>query len=47
YDEPLGFGDFLASMFDSGARGLLDNQSNDFEMLVNDKPQTLKSFLMK
>lgn len=47
YDEPKGFGDLLASMYEAGARGLLDQQSNDFEMLVNDKPQTFKSFLMK
>lgn len=46
YDEPKGFGELLASMYEAGARGLLDQQSNDFEMLVKDKPQTFKSFLM-
>ena len=47
YDEPKGFGALLASMYEAGARGLLDQQSNDFENLVNDKPQTFKDFLME
>ena len=47
FKKAKGFGDLLASMYEAGARGLLDQQSNDFEMLVNDKPQTFKSFLMK
>ena len=47
YDEPKGFGALLASMYEAGARGLLDQQSNDFENLVSDKPQTFKDFLME
>ncbi|MBS6513735.1 MAG: SDR family NAD(P)-dependent oxidoreductase, partial [Staphylococcus aureus] len=29
------------------ARGLLDQESNDFQQLVNDQPQTLQSFLQE
>ena len=47
YDEPKGFGALLASMYDAGARGLLDQESNDFQQLVNDQPQTLQSFLQE
>ncbi len=36
YDEPKGFGALLASMYDAGARGLLDQESNDFQQLVDD-----------
>ena len=45
YDEPKGFGALLASMYEAGARGLLDQHSNDFEQLVHDKPQTFPEFL--
>ena len=34
-------------MYDAGARGLLDQESNDFQQLVNDQPQTLQSFYKK
>ncbi|HDC8772135.1 TPA: SDR family NAD(P)-dependent oxidoreductase, partial [Staphylococcus aureus] len=37
----------LASMYHAGARGLLDQESNDFKQLVNDQPQTLQSFLQE
>ncbi|CPB79923.1 putative nucleoside-diphosphate-sugar epimerase [Staphylococcus aureus] len=47
YDEPKGFGALLASMYDAGARGLLDQESNDFQQLVIDQPQTLQSFLQE
>lgn len=47
YDEPKGFGALLASMYEAGARGLLDQHSNDFEQLVHDKPQTFPEFLKK
>lgn len=47
YDEPKGFGALLASMYDAGSRGLLDQESNDFQQLVNDQPQTLQSFLQE
>lgn len=47
YDEPKGFGALLSSMYDAGTRGLLDQESNDFKQLVNDKPQTLQSFLQE
>ncbi|BGE81355.1 SDR family oxidoreductase [Staphylococcus petrasii] len=45
YDEPKGFGALLASMYEAAARGLLDQESDDFEQLVHDKPQTLPEFL--
>ncbi|UDI77294.1 SDR family oxidoreductase [Staphylococcus taiwanensis] len=45
YDEPKGFGALLASMYEAGARGLLDQHSDDFEQLVHDKPQTFPEFL--
>lgn len=45
YDEPKGFGPLLASMYEAGARGLLDQHSDDFEQLVHDKPQTFPEFL--
>lgn len=47
YDEPKGFGALLASMYDAGARRLLDQESNEFQQLVNDQPQTLQSFLQE
>ncbi|MCJ1655403.1 SDR family oxidoreductase [Staphylococcus sp. NRL 16/872] len=45
YDEPKGFGALLASMYEAAARGLLDQESDDFEQLVHDKPQTIPEFL--
>lgn len=44
YDEPKGFGTLLASMYEAGARSLLDQHSDDFEKLVGDQPQTFKEF---
>lgn len=45
YDEPKGFGPLLASMYQAGAMGLLDQQSNDLEHLTGDKPETFESYL--
>lgn len=45
YDEPEGFDPLLASMYEAGARSLLDQRSDDFEMLVKDKPMTFEEFL--
>ena len=38
YDEPKGFGPLLASMYQAGAIGLLNQQSTDIEQLTGDKP---------
>ncbi len=46
YDEPKGFGALLASMYNAGAR-TINQESNDFQQLVNDQPQTLQSFLQE
>ena len=37
YDEPKGFGPLLASMYQAGAMGLLDQQSTDIEQLTGFK----------
>lgn len=47
YDEPKGFGPLLASMYQAGAMGLLDQQSTDIEQLTGDKPETFESYLSR
>ncbi|PHK50024.1 SDR family oxidoreductase [Staphylococcus edaphicus] len=46
YDEPKGFGPLLASMYKAGEMGLLNQDSNDFEILTGKKPETFESYLI-
>ncbi|MCY1591287.1 SDR family oxidoreductase [Staphylococcus pettenkoferi] len=45
YDEPQGFGPLLASMYQAGEMGLLDQTSDDFERLTGERPMPFKDYL--
>lgn len=45
YDEPQGFGPLLASMYQAGEMGLLDQTSDDFERLTGERPTPFKDYL--
>ena len=45
--NPKGFGALLASMYDAGAKGLIDQESNEFQQLVNDQPRPCNHFTRK
>ena len=47
YDEPRGFGPLLASMYQAGEMGLLDQTSNDFERLTGEQPTPFKDYLQQ
>ncbi len=45
YDEPQGFSPLLASMYQAGEMGLLDQTSDDFERLTGERPMPFKDYL--
>ena len=45
YDEPQGFGPLLASMYQAGKMGLLDQTSDDFERLTGERPTSFRDYL--
>lgn len=45
YDEPKGFGKVLASLYVAAGRNLMDEITADYQLLTNESPEELESYL--
>ena len=47
YDQPVGFGVVLASLYVAGEKNLMDEVTNDFKAITGNSPEKLEDFILR
>ncbi|MBY8913922.1 SDR family oxidoreductase [Bacillus sp. YC2] len=47
YDEPKGFGEILVSLYVAAERNLMDEVTDDYQLITGEKTEELESYLMR
>lgn len=45
YDEPKGFGEVLVSLYVAASQHLMDETTNDIQMITGEEPEDLLTFM--